>query len=233
MQELLTLKEIAQELDIPESNLRYYRNRISEFLPSVGRGRRRRYLPEAKDVFQRTVELVQDGMSLERVHKYLSSSEPLEIEQTAHGADREEFLESLSEKIKEKLLNSGVFEEKQAPTAANEQMIEEFGRRIDQTGQRIETIFDELRQKDELLKESSIRIKELEIEKDRLEEDNTRLEKELSARNTEISEKERIIEFQKKKLIEGREKQLGIDEELRRIRAFLESSAGAGSKSTR
>lgn len=43
---LLTLRAIASELGLPESTVRYYRDRYAAFLPSVGRGRRRRYPPE-------------------------------------------------------------------------------------------------------------------------------------------------------------------------------------------
>ena len=50
--ELLTIKEIARQLDLPESNIRYYRDRFEDFLPYVGEGRKRRYKPEALDVFR-------------------------------------------------------------------------------------------------------------------------------------------------------------------------------------
>ncbi len=51
-EELLTLKEIARQLDLPESNIRYYRDRFEQYLPYTGEGRKRRYRPESIDVFQ-------------------------------------------------------------------------------------------------------------------------------------------------------------------------------------
>ena len=44
---LLTIAELARNLDLPESTARYYCNRFATHLPSVGEGRRRRYKPEA------------------------------------------------------------------------------------------------------------------------------------------------------------------------------------------
>ncbi len=50
-QKLLTIKAIAKQLDQPESNIRYYRDRFEEYIPFEGKGRKRRYYPEAVDVF--------------------------------------------------------------------------------------------------------------------------------------------------------------------------------------
>lgn len=44
---LYTIREIARELALPESTVRYYRDAFSAYLPSVGTGRRRRYPAEA------------------------------------------------------------------------------------------------------------------------------------------------------------------------------------------
>lgn len=44
---LYTVRDIARELALPESTVRYYRNAFAAFLPSVGTGRRRRYPAEA------------------------------------------------------------------------------------------------------------------------------------------------------------------------------------------
>ncbi|MFI5281135.1 MAG: MerR family transcriptional regulator, partial [Gemmatimonadales bacterium] len=44
---LLTLKQLAQELHLPESTARYYRDAFLDHIPSVGTGRRRRYPREA------------------------------------------------------------------------------------------------------------------------------------------------------------------------------------------
>jgi len=49
---LLTLRQLAQELDIPESTVRYYRDAFLDHIPSVGTGRRRRYPQEATRVLR-------------------------------------------------------------------------------------------------------------------------------------------------------------------------------------
>ena len=49
---LLTLRELAAQLDLPESTVRYYRDAFLDFVPSVGTGRRRRYPPQATAVLR-------------------------------------------------------------------------------------------------------------------------------------------------------------------------------------
>jgi len=50
---LLTLRELAAQLELPESTVRYYRDAFLDFIPSVGTGRRRRYPPQAVQVLRR------------------------------------------------------------------------------------------------------------------------------------------------------------------------------------
>lgn len=49
---LLTLRQLALELEIPESTVRYYRDAYLDHIPSVGTGRRRRYPREAAQVLR-------------------------------------------------------------------------------------------------------------------------------------------------------------------------------------
>jgi len=49
---LMTLKDIAKQLDVPESSLRKYRELFSDFIPGVGTGRSRRYRAEAVEVLK-------------------------------------------------------------------------------------------------------------------------------------------------------------------------------------
>src|SRR5438045_3481929 len=49
---LLTLRQLAQELEIPESTVRYYRDAYLDHIPSVGTGRRRRFPREAAHVLR-------------------------------------------------------------------------------------------------------------------------------------------------------------------------------------
>ena len=49
---LLTLRQLAEQLSLPESTVRYYRDAFLDHIPSVGIGRRRRYPPLAADVLR-------------------------------------------------------------------------------------------------------------------------------------------------------------------------------------
>ncbi|HPN95389.1 MAG: hypothetical protein BWY28_00667 [bacterium ADurb.Bin236] len=51
-QDLFTLKDIAQRLNLPESTLRKYRDAYPQFIPYVGSGREKRYRAEAEEVFK-------------------------------------------------------------------------------------------------------------------------------------------------------------------------------------
>jgi DNA-binding transcriptional MerR regulator len=54
--ELLTIAEIAKQLNIPESTARFYRDRFETFIPMVGTGRNKRYRPETADVLRYVAE---------------------------------------------------------------------------------------------------------------------------------------------------------------------------------
>lgn len=62
-EELLTIKEIARRINLPESNVRYYRDKFDKYLPSVGSGRKRRFKPEAMEVFEAIVKDLEQGLS--------------------------------------------------------------------------------------------------------------------------------------------------------------------------
>jgi DNA-binding transcriptional MerR regulator len=59
---LLTVRDIARELGLPESTVRYYRDAFAEYLPAVGTGRRRRYPLEAIPLLR----VVADGYAQNR-----------------------------------------------------------------------------------------------------------------------------------------------------------------------
>lgn len=50
-EELLTLKQVAEKLDLPESTLRKYRDAYIKYIPFVGSGRERKYRQESVEVF--------------------------------------------------------------------------------------------------------------------------------------------------------------------------------------
>lgn len=66
-EEYLTIKEIARRLEVPESNIRYYRDRFHEFLPAVGQGRKKRYKPQALEVFRYIVQAYQNDLSTDQI----------------------------------------------------------------------------------------------------------------------------------------------------------------------
>lgn len=74
--DLLTNADIARQLGMPESTVRYYRDRFTVFLPIVGEGRQRRYRPEALAVFQTIAEGLRNNGTAEQVEATLSRLYP-------------------------------------------------------------------------------------------------------------------------------------------------------------
>jgi len=64
---LLTLKQIAESLALPESTVRYYRDAFPDRIPTVGTGRRRRYPREAVEVLRSIAEAYASGHSRQRI----------------------------------------------------------------------------------------------------------------------------------------------------------------------
>ena len=77
---LLSLAQIARELDIPSSTLRYYRDRYANYIPMEGEGRRRRYRPEAIEVFRAVADCMERNMNATETQDRLSRMFPLTIE---------------------------------------------------------------------------------------------------------------------------------------------------------
>jgi len=83
----LTNADIARHLDLPESTVRYYRDRFVAYLPMVGEGRNRRYQPEALEVFRVIAEILRNNGTATDVEAALSrmfprnSSVPSETQQ--------------------------------------------------------------------------------------------------------------------------------------------------------
>lgn len=79
MSRLLTLKEIAKELEVPESSLRKYREIFSAFIPSVGSGRSRRYRPEAREVLRDIREMREEmHMPWDAISEQLGEKYPID-----------------------------------------------------------------------------------------------------------------------------------------------------------
>ncbi|MFP4168045.1 MAG: MerR family transcriptional regulator [Desulfonatronovibrionaceae bacterium] len=89
MSGLLTIKEIAHKLDIPESNIRYYRDKFEAYLPYEGEGRKRRYRPEAMDIFAYIAEQYAKNRSSEDIEKDLASRYVVNARPSASGTHAE------------------------------------------------------------------------------------------------------------------------------------------------
>lgn len=77
---LLSIANISRELNIPESTLHYWKNRFAEYLPSIGRGRQRRYRAETVEIFKSISELLKLGHTTRDVKAQLAEMYPLNIE---------------------------------------------------------------------------------------------------------------------------------------------------------
>jgi DNA-binding transcriptional MerR regulator len=73
---LFTIRDIARELGLPESTVRYYRDAFEEYLPTVGTGRRRRYPTETIPLLR----LIAEGFAHNRARS--------EIERTVNEVPR-------------------------------------------------------------------------------------------------------------------------------------------------
>lgn len=70
--ELLTIAEIAKRLNIPESTLRSWRDKFTDFIPTTGSGRKKRYKPEAVQVFKTIAELAAEQLTADDIAERLT-----------------------------------------------------------------------------------------------------------------------------------------------------------------
>lgn len=71
--ELLSIADISKKLNIPQSNLRYYRDKYLDYIPYVGTGKKRRYKAEAIEVFSRIAILTTEGKTANDIAILLSA----------------------------------------------------------------------------------------------------------------------------------------------------------------
>jgi DNA-binding transcriptional MerR regulator len=74
---LLTVADIARQLQIPEATARYYRDRFALYVPSVGAGRSRRYPSEALDVLRYIATTLRAGTPVALVEAGLAERFPI------------------------------------------------------------------------------------------------------------------------------------------------------------
>ncbi|MBI4502559.1 MAG: MerR family transcriptional regulator [Gemmatimonadetes bacterium] len=75
-QRTYTLREVARELGLPESTVRYYRDAFALYIPTVGLGRRRRYPEDALDVFRIIAHGFAQNMAREDIEARIQHGEP-------------------------------------------------------------------------------------------------------------------------------------------------------------
>lgn len=79
MDRLYSLADIARELGLPHSTVRYYRDRFADYFPTVGEGRNRRYRPEAIAVVRTIAAAMSQGMTVEQVEELLAQNFPCNV----------------------------------------------------------------------------------------------------------------------------------------------------------
>lgn len=72
----LTIADISKITSIPESTLRFYRDKFGHYIPSVGQGRKRRYEPQAVDIFKEIANLSTSGLPILEIEQHLSKRYP-------------------------------------------------------------------------------------------------------------------------------------------------------------
>lgn len=77
---MLSVAEIARELELPESTVHYWKNRFAQHLPSVGRGRQKRFKPEAVEIFSVISRMLKQGHTARDVMETLSQDYPLQAD---------------------------------------------------------------------------------------------------------------------------------------------------------
>lgn len=99
---LLTLSEVARRLGLPETTVRYYRDRFAPYLPSVGTGRSRRYPLQAVERLRWIVEQLRAGASVQEIEAQLRSTPDGQVAfSSTEDARLTESVDRLSQRIRE------------------------------------------------------------------------------------------------------------------------------------
>lgn len=70
--QLLTISQIAKELNMPESTARYYRDRFIDYIPFVGKGRGKKYRPETVEILRFIAEGFNRNLTAMEIEEGLS-----------------------------------------------------------------------------------------------------------------------------------------------------------------
>jgi DNA-binding transcriptional MerR regulator len=83
--ELLTLQEIAKQLNMAPSTVRYYKNQYQEFMPGVKAGRFMKYEPEAVEIIKFIAAATAATKQQQDIKELLSAKFALNIEESEKG----------------------------------------------------------------------------------------------------------------------------------------------------
>ena len=70
---LYSIRDIARQLELPESTVRFYRRNFAELVPGVGEGRRRRYPPPAVDIIKHIADGYRSNKTKAQIRAELES----------------------------------------------------------------------------------------------------------------------------------------------------------------
>jgi len=149
MDKKLTIKQIADTLQIPESTIRFYRDRFEEYVPSIGTGRKRRYPENAIEVFRIIAESYERNMTAEEIKERLSLefARNVQIVETNSSsvtvAQQNEFQQVLT------LLAQAISE----VAATQQYIIEQMERMQEESARREQELLNRLEERDKLLNE--------------------------------------------------------------------------------
>ena len=102
---LYTISKMAKILKIPESTARYYRDRHSDFIFSVGSGRKKRYKKETLEALRIICEMANNSRTAVEIDKRLSKefNRNIEVEEETAGTTAVEqqhrYLEALANSL--------------------------------------------------------------------------------------------------------------------------------------
>lgn len=160
MNKLLTLKEIAKDLGVPESTLRKYREMFGAFIPSIGSGRSRRYKEEATEILSEIRNLREEmGLPWDAISDRLAQKYPMDgtVSAPPHDSSQTHHVQEYhhvqsappSIKVSHESSGHGVAEKLSAMNEKQAMMLNavaiELARSIEKVGAQTRKDFDNLR----------------------------------------------------------------------------------------
>lgn len=150
--ELLTIAEIARRLHMPESTVRYYRDRFGTFFPEVGEGRTRRYRPEVLEVVSFIADMLRSGVPADEVESALQGHFAMTLEPQQQSSAPQQQSSAIMNQMLAELLRSFAEEQNKAVMTELEQLRNEVAasrednaRMLDRMEERDKSLMETLR----------------------------------------------------------------------------------------